>query len=65
MDAIKEAFNDNIYIHPDILPQFNHRMVKNEILKETDLVGTGTKIQVKEDGKLLRQYSVILYGDKD
>ena len=34
MDAIKEAFNDNIYIHPDILPQFNHRMVKNEILKE-------------------------------
>lgn len=38
---------------------------KNEILKETDLVGTGTKIQVKEDGKLLRQYSVILYGDSN
>lgn len=38
---------------------------KNETLKETDLVGTGTKIQVKEDGKLLRQYSVILYGDSN
>lgn len=36
---------------------------KNEILNETDSVGTGTKIQVKEDGKLLRQYSIILYGD--
>ncbi len=34
MDAIKEVFNDNIYIHPDILPEFNHKMVTNEILKE-------------------------------
>ena len=34
MDTIKEVFNDNIYIHPDILPEFNHKMVTNEILKE-------------------------------
>ncbi len=34
VDAIKEVFNDNIYIHPDILPEFNHKMVTNEILKE-------------------------------
>lgn len=53
----------------DILPKIttaleieivNH---KNERLSNTDLVGTGSKIQVKEDGKILRQYSIILYGD--
>ena len=38
---------------------------KNEILQDTDLVGTGSKIRVKEDGKILRQYQIILYGDAD
>jgi len=46
MDAIKEAFNDNIYIHPYILPQFNHRMVKNEILKENVDDLTKREIQI-------------------
>ena len=36
---------------------------KNEILKETDLLGTGCKIRVKENGVLLREYKIILYGD--
>ncbi len=36
---------------------------KNEILQDTDLVGTGSKIRVKEEGKILRQYQIILYGD--
>lgn len=36
---------------------------KNEILQETDLIGTGSKIRVKEDGKILREYKIILYGD--
>lgn len=35
----------------------------NELLAQTDLVGTGSKIQVKENGDLLREYKVILYGD--
>ena len=38
---------------------------KNEILQDTDLVGTGSKIRVKEDGKILRQYQIIVYGDAD
>lgn len=38
----------------------NHQ---NQILKETDIVGTGTKIRIKEDGKILRQYQIIVYGD--
>ena len=36
---------------------------KNETLKDTDIVGTGTKILVIEDDKILRQYTIILYGD--
>lgn len=36
---------------------------KNELLNENDLVGTGSKIRVKEDGKLVSQYQIILYGD--
>lgn len=32
--AIEDICNGNIYIHPDILPEFNHKMVTNEILKE-------------------------------
>lgn len=36
---------------------------KNEILQDTDTVGTGTKIRIKEDGKILRQYQIIVYGD--
>lgn len=36
---------------------------KNEILQDTDVVGTGSKIRVKEEGKILRQYQIIVYGD--
>lgn len=36
---------------------------KNEILQEADLVGTGSKIRVKENNKILREYKIILYGD--
>lgn len=36
---------------------------KGELLQDTDLVGTGSKIRVKEDGKTLREYKIILYGD--
>ena len=35
----------------------------NEILKETDMVGTGSKIRVKENGKILREYTIVIYGD--
>lgn len=38
---------------------------QNEILKDTDVVGTGCKILIKEDGNILRQYQIIVYGDVD
>ena len=38
---------------------------KNQVLEDTDLVGTGSMLQVKEDGKILREYQIILYGDSN
>lgn len=37
--------------------------VENEILQDEDSIGTGCKILVKEDRKVLRQYQIIVYGD--
>lgn len=36
---------------------------QNQVLSETDIVGTGTKILVKENGNILRVYNIIIYGD--
>ncbi len=36
---------------------------KNEVLSDTELVGTGCKVRVKEEGKTLKEYQIILYGD--
>ena len=36
---------------------------ENKVLIEKDLIGTGCKIRFKENGKILREYVVILYGD--
>lgn len=38
---------------------------QNNILKDSDRVGTGSKVRVKENGKILRQYQIIVYGDVD
>lgn len=38
---------------------------QNQILQDTDIVGTGSKIRVKEAGKILRQYQIIIYGDSN
>ena len=35
----------------------------NEILSDDAIIGTGNKIQVKEDGKILKEYQIIVYGD--
>ena len=38
---------------------------KGNILKENDLLGTGSKILVKENGNILRIYTIIIYGDSN
>ena len=35
----------------------------NEILSDDAIIGTGNKIQVKEDRKILKEYQIIIYGD--
>lgn len=37
----------------------------NQVLQETDIVGTGTKIRIKENNYILREYAIIIYGDAD
>lgn len=53
------------YLKSKISTSLNIEIVnnKNEVLKSSALVGTGSKIQVKENGIILREYTVILYGD--
>ena len=34
-------------------------------LKDTDKVGTGTKIQFKNEDKIVEEYEVVVYGDVD
>ena len=38
---------------------------KDEILEDNSLIGTGSKIRVKENGVVLREYKIILYGDSN
>ena len=38
---------------------------KDEILEDNSLLGTGSKIRVKENGVVLREYKIILYGDSN
>lgn len=36
---------------------------KDEVLEDANLLGTGSKIRVIENDKILREYQIILYGD--
>lgn len=38
---------------------------KGETLSDSDIVGTGSKILVKENNVTLREYTIILYGDSN
>ena len=38
---------------------------KDVILEDNSLIGTGSKIRVKENGNILREYKIILYGDSN
>ena len=38
---------------------------KNKILQDNDLIGTGSKVRIKENGIVIKEYNFILYGDID
>lgn len=37
--------------------------VQGEEIKEEQLVGTGTKVQIKQDGEVKLEYTILIYGD--
>lgn len=39
--------------------------IEENELKDSDKVGTGTKIQFKENGKIVEEYTILIYGDID
>ena len=39
--------------------------IDGEELSNDDRVGTGTKIQFKENGEIIQEYTVLIYGDVD
>ena len=52
---IKQKINSNLEIQ---IVNSN-----DEILANDTIIGTGSKIHVKQDGKILKEYQIILYGD--
>lgn len=58
-------FKKNFEISSDLEIIVNNS--KNETLKETDFVGTGAKVQIREktSKKILQEYECIIYGDVD
>lgn len=38
---------------------------KGQILNDSDLLGTGSKILVKDNGNILRVYTILIYGDSN
>ena len=55
--------NIQALITTDLTVEFvNHQ---GELLTKDRLVGTGSKIQIKENGEVLREYQIILYGDSN
>ncbi len=60
-------YNENkvSYIKGKITTDLDIEIVnnKNETLKENDLVGTGSKVRIKENGNVLREYLILIYGD--
>ena len=39
--------------------------ISGEVLTDTDVVGTGTKILFKKNGAIEEEYTVLIYGDVD
>ena len=57
--------NTVLDIKPNVITDLDYDIINNKgkILSDTDLIGTGTKIRLKQNGKVFAEYSFILYGD--
>ena len=63
--SMDKSFIMRMFIKEKIVTNLEVVLVNknNQIMQETDIVGTGTKVQIKENGNLLREYKIIVYGD--
>ena len=61
------AYNENTagHIKEKITTDLEIEIVdaQNKILEDTQVIGTGSKVHVKENGIILRQYNILIYGD--
>ncbi|MFR5190341.1 MAG: dockerin type I repeat-containing protein [Clostridia bacterium] len=61
------AYNENTagHIKEKITTDLEIEIVdaQNKVLEDTQIIGTGSKVCVKENGIVLRQYNILVYGD--
>lgn len=65
ISGIKYNENTVADIKQNIITSLEIEVVNNkgEILKDTDMLGTGYKVRIKEGENILIEYSIIIYGD--
>ena len=65
ISGIKYNENTVADIKQNIITSLEIEVVNNKggILKDTDMLGTGYKVRIKEGEKILIEYSIIIYGD--
>ncbi len=65
ISGIKYNENTVADIKQNIITSLEIEVVNNkgEILKDTDILGTGYKVRIKEGEKILIEYSILIYGD--
>ena len=65
ISGIKYNENTVADIKQNIITSLEIEVVNNkgEILKDTDMLGTGYKVRIKEGEKILIEYSILIYGD--
>lgn len=57
--------NTALDIKEKIITDFDVEIINyhGQVLQDLDFVGTGSKIVVRENGSVIRQYRIIIYGD--
>ncbi len=67
ISGIDYTQNTVSYIKQLITTAYEIEIVNNkgEILKDTDLIGTGSNIKFKDNGEIVAEYHILLYGDID
>lgn len=65
ISGIDYNYNTVVDLKEKITTDLNIEILNNkgELLQDTDIIGTGSIVRVKENEDILRDYKIILYGD--